>query len=150
MSAALAGLGQRLHFSWQRIKYLATITWHSTEGTILSTIEIVSERENRLLSRREYVFNFKGGSGLITRQAAAEAIATKIGADRTLVKIFSLEGDFGNRDLKATAFAYNKMMDVSRQLPKYMSIRELPKEERKKARESAKTKATTVSTDAQK
>jgi ribosomal protein S24E len=104
----------------------------------LSTIEIISERENTLLARREYSLNFVGGSGLVTRQAASEAIATKLGVDKALVKLISLEGKFGMRNLKATAFVYSNVSEIKRQLPKYMSIRGLPKEERKKAREAAK------------
>ena len=104
----------------------------------MSTIEIVSERENALLARKEYLLNFIGGSGLVTRQAAAEAIATKLGVDKTLVKLISLEGKFGMRDFKARAFVYRKADEMKRQLPKYMFLRELSKEDRKKAREAFK------------
>lgn len=104
----------------------------------LSTIEIINERDNSLLARREYLLSFLGGSGLITRRAAAEAIATKIGVDKTLVKVISLEGKFGKRDLTAIAFIYNNANDMQRQLPKYMSLRDLSKEDRKKAREASK------------
>lgn len=105
----------------------------------MSTIEIIDERENPLLARKEYSVNFLGGSGFITRQAATEAIATKLGVDKTLVKVISLESKFGLRNLKGTIFVYAGAEDVKRQLPRYMAIRELPKDERKKAREAAKS-----------
>lgn len=116
----------------------------------MSTIEIVSERENSLLARKEYSLNFVGGSGFVTRQAASEAIAVKLGVDKSLVKLISLEGKFGIRNLKATAFVYTNVKEVKRQLPKYMSIRELPKEERKKAREASKPKPAAPAAEAPK
>ena len=107
----------------------------------MSAVEIVKENENKMLSRREYVLNFEGGSGLVSRQAAAEAVASKLGVPKEGVSIVSLESKFGERNLKAVAFVYSDQKDKASQLPKYMLIRELPKEERKKARDAAKAKA---------
>ena len=104
----------------------------------MSAIEILNERDNKLLARKEYSVNFVGGSGFITRQAAAEALAAKLGVDKSLVKIISLTSKFGLRNLTGTVFVYSGPKEVNRQLPKYMSVRELPKDERKKAREAAK------------
>ena len=52
-------------------------------------MEIVSDKDNRLLSRHEYVLNFKGGSGLVSRQSAIEAIATRLGVSKDGVKVIS-------------------------------------------------------------
>lgn len=104
----------------------------------MSAIEIINERENSLLARKEYFVNFLGGSGFITRQAATEAMAARLGVDKNLVKVISLGSKFGLRNLKGTIFVYSSTEEIKRQLPRYMSIRELPKEERKKAREAAK------------
>ena len=106
----------------------------------LSTVEIVNEKENRMLSRRELVLNFKGGSGLVSRQSASDAIATKLGVKKENVKLVSLHGNFGMRDLRAVAYVYTDPKLIARHLPKYMMIRELSKEDRKKAREAAKLK----------
>jgi ribosomal protein S24E len=106
----------------------------------LSTVEVVNERDNKLLARREYVLNFKGGSGLVSRKAAADAIAGKLGVAKEGVKIISLSGKHGVRDLKAVAYVYSDTKVISKQLPKYMALRELSKEDRKKAREAAKAK----------
>lgn len=103
-------------------------------------MEIVSDKDNRLLSRREYVLNFKGGSGLVSRQSAIEAIATRLGVSKDGVKVIALRGRFGKRDLEAVAYVYSDSKAVSRQLPKYLLLRELSKEDRKKAREAAKSK----------
>lgn len=106
----------------------------------MSTIEIINESENRLLSRRELILAFKNGSGLITRQSAREAIATRMGVSKDNVKLISLYGKFGLRDCTARAYIYSDTSAIKGQLPRYMMIRELPKEERKKAREAAKSK----------
>ena len=81
-----------------------------------------------------------GGSGLITRQAASEAIASKVGAEASKVQIVSLLGKFGTRDLVAEAYVFSDLAKVKEQLPRYVTIRQLPKEERKKAREELKKK----------
>ena len=103
-----------------------------------------------MLSRRELVLTFKAGSGFITRQSAAEAIATKLGVSKDKVKCISLRGKFGLRDLKAVAYVYSDTKLINRQLPKYMAIRELPKEERKKAREARKAETVYTSEAAKK
>jgi ribosomal protein S24E len=106
----------------------------------LSTIEIVTETQNKLLSRREIVVNFKGGSGFITRPSAIEAIATRLGVPKESVRILRLQGKFGLRDLIAQVYVYSDPKVIKKQLPPYLAIRELPKEERKKAREALKPK----------
>ncbi len=104
----------------------------------LSTLEISSDSENKLLSRRELKFVFKGASGLLTRQGAAEAIAAKVGVAKENVQIISLKGSFGIRDLSASAFIYSDLKLCKRQLPEYILTRQLPKDERKKAKEEKK------------
>ncbi len=106
----------------------------------MSTLEIISENENKLLSRKELICTFSLGSGLITRQSATEAIASRVGASKENVKLISLEGKFGSRDLTARAYVYSDVKAVDRQLPKYLAIRQLSKEERKQAREAKKAK----------
>ena len=106
----------------------------------MSTIEIVNDTENKLLSRREIILNFKGGSGFITRQSATEAISTRLGVPKEAVKILRLHGKFGLRDLIAQVYVYSDPKQIKKQLPPYLGIRELPKEERKKAREALKPK----------
>jgi ribosomal protein S24E len=106
----------------------------------LSTIEVLKDSENKLLSRRELTIVFKGGSGFITRLAAVEAISTRLGVPKEKIRIISLEGKFGMRDLVGKAYIYSDVSEVKKQLPVFLSIRELPKEERKKAREALKPK----------
>ena len=107
----------------------------------MSSLQIITENENKLLSRRELVCSLAMGSGLVTRQAAAEAIATRIGVKKEAVKIVSLIGKFGSRDLLARAYVYSDIKLAEKQLPKYLRIRQLSKEERKQAKEAAKAKS---------
>ncbi len=106
----------------------------------MSTIEILQDSENKLLSRRELTLVFKGGSGFISRPAATEAISSRMGVAKEKVRVISLEGKFGLRDLVAKAYVYSDVADEKKQLPAFLSIRELPKDERKKAREALKPK----------
>lgn len=109
----------------------------------MSTIEIISDVENRLLFRRELDLSFKGGSGLITRQSATEAISSKFGVPKDSVKLVSLHGKFGMRDVQGKAYIYSDKNAPPKHLPDYLRIRQLSKEERKKAREEAKAKPAT-------
>ena len=106
----------------------------------MSTIEIIKENENKLLYRREIELLFKGGSGLITRQSATDAIASRFGVSKDSVKIVSLHGKFGLRDIYGRAYVYSDTEIVDRHLSRYLAIRQLSKEERKKAREQIKAK----------
>jgi ribosomal protein S24E len=105
-----------------------------------STIEVVKDSENKLLSRRELDVVFKGGSGFVSRPSAAEAISARLGVPKERVRVISLQGKFGLRDLFARAYVYSDVSQVKKQLPAFLSIRELPKDERKKAREALKPK----------
>ncbi len=81
---------------------------------------------------------FQAGSGLIARQAAAEAIATKLGAPKENVQIMSLKGKFGSRDLVGEALVFTDSNAARIQLPSFRSIRMLSKDERKKVKEELK------------
>ncbi len=112
----------------------------------MSTIEICSDSESKLLSRREFTCVFRGASGLLTRRGAAEAIAEKVGVAMERVQIVSLMGGFGTRDLNASAYIFSQPNPSNSQLPEHLRIRQLPKEERKKARDEKKAKGTSRAT----
>jgi ribosomal protein S24E len=103
-------------------------------------LEILSDSENKLLSRRELLVTFGGGNGFITRQSAAEAVSNRLGIPKDKVRVLYLQGKFGIRDLTAKVYVYENVEAIKEQLPKYLEIRDLPKEERKKAREALKPK----------
>ncbi len=83
----------------------------------MSTIEILKDSENKLLSRRELTVVFRGGSGLITRPAAAEAISSRMGVQKDKVSVVSLQGKFGLRDLVGKVYIYTSAGEMKKQLP---------------------------------
>jgi ribosomal protein S24E len=105
-------------------------------------LEIVADSENKLLGRRELKIRFKSGNGILTRQAAAEAIASKTGVPKENVQVISLKGKFGNRDADANAYVFSNAQDAKKQLAEYVLVRHLPKEERKRVREEKRKAAT--------
>jgi ribosomal protein S24E len=116
----------------------------------LSTIEILKDSENKLLSRRELTVVFRGGSGLITRPAAAEAISSRMGVQKDKISVVSLQGKFGLRDLVGKVYIYTSAGEMKKQLPVFLSIRALPKAERKAARDALKPKPAVPGADAKK
>ncbi|MHB1908838.1 MAG: eS24 family ribosomal protein [Nitrososphaerales archaeon] len=107
----------------------------------MSTLEITSDVENKLLGRRELKGTFRAANGFLTRQGAGEAIASKLGVSKENIVVVSLRGKFGVRDVKAEAYVFPKATDAKSQLPKYLMIRQLSKEDRKKAKEDKKKAA---------
>jgi len=102
----------------------------------------LEDSENKLLGRRELRLKFKAGNGLLTRQAAAEAIASKVGVGKENVKVISLYGSFGVRDVDARAYVFSDANTAKEQLADYVLLRHLSKDERKKVREDRKKAAT--------
>ena len=111
----------------------------------MSLLEIVGDSENKLLGRRELKVKFKAGNGILTRQGAAEAIASKTGVGKENVQVISLKGKFGTRDADAFAYIFSNPGDAKKQLSEYVLLRHLPKEERKKIRDEKRKAATTPS-----
>ena len=109
----------------------------------MSVVEIIEDSENKLLARRELRVKFKAGNGILTRQAAAESIASKIGTKRDSVQVISLHGSSGVRDIDAKAYVFSDPKEAKKQLAEYVLLRHLSKDERKKIREERRKAATT-------
>jgi len=119
----------------------------------LSQLNILSDKENKLLSRREIVCKFRVGSGLLTRQGAAEAISSRLGVEKGNVQIISMKGKSGQRALVADAYVFPSSQISAKQIPKHLIVRMFSKDERKKIREDmkkAKTSAPVVDKGGQK
>ena len=102
----------------------------------MSAIEIVEDSENRLLGRRELVLKFNAGNGLLSRQGAVDAISSRFGVGKDNVMVISLYGGSGTRDYYAKTYLFPAgKSGKKQQLPEYISLRHLSKEDRKKARE---------------
>jgi ribosomal protein S24E len=74
-----------------------------------STLTVLSNVQNTLLSRRQIRCVFKGGNGFITRSGAAEALASEFGAEKDNVQIISMRGRSGDRDLVCDAYVFDNV-----------------------------------------
>ena len=108
----------------------------------MSLLEIVSDSENKLLGRRELKVRFRAGAGILSRQAAVDAIASRIGSKKENVQVLSIKGMFGTRDLNAEVYIFSNPEAARKQLAEYISLRHLPKDERKKLKEERRKTAT--------
>jgi small subunit ribosomal protein S24e len=106
----------------------------------LSTIVTLEDKTNGLLKRRELKCLFKGFAGKLTRKEAAEMLAKELKLDKKFVIPISLEGETGMSDINCTFYVYDDENLAKRHLPKYIFMRMLTKEERKKAKEAEKAK----------
>ena len=88
--------------------------------------------ENKLLERKEVVYLFKGMAGKLTKAEAVKAVARELGVPEEKVIPIKLETVFGTRDVKGTFYIYEDIEKAKKQLPEYIFLRMLSKEERKK------------------
>jgi len=94
--------------------------------------EVIEERENPLLNRREVICVFPDGAGKITRADVVKAVSEKFSVPSEQIIPISIKHSHGIRDITATVYIYKNLDDAKRQLPKHIILRLLPKEERKK------------------
>ena len=107
-------------------------------------MEVISDFRNELLSRRELVILLRGMAGKISRKELREMVSKEFGVESSKVIPIRLEGEFGRNDLKALVYIYDDEKHARRQLPEYIFLRQLSKDERRKLleeRRKAKVKA---------
>jgi small subunit ribosomal protein S24e len=95
----------------------------------LNTLE---DRNNPLLSRREVTAILRNAAGKVTRIDAAKQIAERFNVDKNKVIAITMTGQRGTMDLRSTFYIYNSEDDMKKQLPRYMTLRGIPKADRKK------------------
>jgi small subunit ribosomal protein S24e len=95
----------------------------------LNTLE---DRNNPLLSRREVTAILRNAAGKVTRIDAAKQIADRFNVDKNKVITITMTGQRGTMDLRSTFYIYNSEDDMKKQLPRYMTLRGIPKADRKK------------------
>ncbi len=99
-------------------------------------------RENKLLGRKELVYLFKGVAGSLSRESAKEHIASKFSVPVENVIPVKLETLFGTRDIRGLFYIYRDVEEARRQLPGYLFLRGMRREERAKVlEEKRKAKA---------
>ena len=95
----------------------------------LNTLE---DRNNPLLNRREVTAILRNAAGKVTRIDAANQIADRFNVDKSRVITITMTGQRGTMDLRSTFYIYDNQGNMKKQLPRYMTLRGIPKTERKK------------------
>ncbi len=107
----------------------------------MSQIVTLQDKTNALLKRREVKCLFKGHAGKLSRNDAVNLVTTQLKLDKKIVIPVTLECETGRTDVKGTFYVYDDETLAKKHLPKYVFLRLLSKEERKKIAEAEKAKA---------
>lgn len=107
-------------------------------------INIIESKVNPLVGRREVHFKVDHQGGTPNRIELKKQIAALETADENLVFIKKIQTSYGNRYVDCNANIYENTETAKKFEPKYMIIRNMPKDqrddERKKIRESKRKK----------
>lgn len=107
----------------------------------MSEIVTLEDKTNALLKRREVRCIFKGQAGKLSRNDAVNLLAEQLKLDKKFVIPVTLKCETGKTDVKGTFYVYDEESLAKKHLPKYVFLRLLSKEERKKVIEAEKAKA---------
>jgi small subunit ribosomal protein S24e len=95
-------------------------------------VVLLEDNNNLLLKRREIKSMIKNALGSIKRQDATELIANKLNLDKKNLLPVSIKSEFGNPDVLTLIYYYENMDEAKKQIPRYLFLRSLSKDERKK------------------
>ncbi len=98
-------------------------------------VQVLSSRENRLLGRMELEYLIRGASGKLSRADLAKLVAEMLSASPERVIPVKMLPITGTKDLKALVYVYANPEEAKRQLPDYVFLRMMGKEERAKVLE---------------
>jgi small subunit ribosomal protein S24e len=102
------------------------------ENCLSLEVVLLEDKNNLLLKRREIKSLVKNALGSIKRQDLAELIANKLNLNKNNVLPVSIKSEFGNPDVLTLVYYYDRMDEAKKQIPRYLFLRSLSKEERKK------------------
>ena len=99
----------------------------------LQEVVTVQDRNNVLLNRRELIVIIKNAQGKLNKAAATSLVAGHfhLNGEQSIIPIL-MKYETGRTDIHASFYVYPTLEDARRQLPKYMMLRNMPKEDRKK------------------
>ncbi|HEY4673755.1 MAG TPA: hypothetical protein VIH03_06285 [Nitrososphaerales archaeon] len=100
--------------------------------------ELLEQQENKFLSRREVTAKFTAIKGNLKRDDASNMVAQQLNVDKASVFPIKIKFDAGRDSAKGVFYVYSNAELAKKHLPRYLMIRSLPKEERKKVREEMK------------
>ena len=95
-------------------------------------VVLLEDNNNVLLKRREIKSVLKNALGSVKRQDAAELIANKLGLNKNNILPVTIKSEYGNPDVLTVMFYYEDMEEAKKQIPRYLFLRSLSKDERKK------------------
>lgn len=103
-------------------------------NSIWLSLEVVllEDNNNALLKRREIRTVIKNAAGSIKRQEAVELVASKLKIDKKNILPISIKSEYGNPDVLALMYSFDNIDEAKKQIPRYLFLRSLAKEERKK------------------
>jgi len=103
------------------------------------SLEVVQERENKLVGRKELVVSIKHvGLGTPSRYEIRERISKMFNVSLELVYVRNLRTEYGKGESFAEVHIYEDQKRALEFEPEYIRIRNLSPEERKKVLESMK------------
>jgi small subunit ribosomal protein S24e len=95
-------------------------------------VVLLEDNNNVLLKRREIKSVIKNALGSVKRQDAAELIANKLKLNKNNILPVTIKSEFGNPDILTVMYYYEDMEEAKKQIPRYLFLRTLLKDERKK------------------
>jgi small subunit ribosomal protein S24e len=95
-------------------------------------VVLLEDNNNVLLKRREIKSVIKNALGSVKRQDAVELIANKLKLNKNNVLPVTIKSEFGNPDILTLMYYYDNMEEAKKQIPRYLFLRALLKDERKK------------------
>ncbi len=95
-------------------------------------VVLLEDNNNILLKRREIKSVIKNALGLVKRQDAVELIANKLKLNKNNILPVTIKSEFGNPDILTLMYYYDNMEEAKKQIPRYLFLRALLKDERKK------------------
>jgi small subunit ribosomal protein S24e len=99
----------------------------------LQEVVTVQDRNNVLLNRRELKVIIKNAQGQLNKASAASLVAGHfhLNTQQQIIPIL-MEYETGRTDIHASFYVYASLEDARQQLPRYVMLRNMSKEDRKK------------------
>lgn len=102
------------------------------------SVQILQDKKNLFLGRREINCVFKAKAGLIKREEAAKIVVDKFNVDVKNVHVISLHTKTGTRDIVGLFYIYDNEYEAKKQLSKHIFLRKVPKKKVEKPTKSEK------------
>ena len=98
----------------------------------LQEVVTVQDRNNVLLNRRELKVIIKNTQGQLNKASAASLVAGYFHLNTQQIIPILMKYETGRTDIHASFYVYPSLEDARQQLPRYMMLRNMSKEDRKK------------------